>query len=160
VAGLTLHARTRSQGYSGRADWARIGELKASVSVPVVGNGDVRSPGDALDLWRETGCDGVMVGRAAVKNPWIFRQIEDLRRTGAFREPPWEEKAALIRAHFEDLLTLGPPGLALHRMKSFLGKYTVGLRGGASLRASLDAIKDPAALLETFSAWSREIPST
>jgi tRNA-dihydrouridine synthase B len=154
VAGLALHGRTKEQGYSGRADWDRIAELKAAVPVPVVGNGDVTTPEAALELWRRTRCDGVMVGRAAVKNPWIFRQIEDLRATGAYATPTVKDRVALIQDHFADLMALGPKGLALHRMKTFLGKYTAGLPGSASLRGSLESYKEPDAMLEGFRAWA------
>lgn len=153
VAGLALHARTKAQGYSGRADWERIAELKAAVLVPVVGNGDVTTPEAALDLWRQTGCDAVMVGRAAVKSPWIFRQIEDLRTKGAYKTPTVQDRVDLIHEHFEELLILGPPGLALHRMKTFLGKYTLGMPGSAALRGSLERYKEPGAMLEGFRAW-------
>jgi len=159
VAGLALHGRTKEQGYAGRADWGRIAELKSSVSIPVVGNGDVTRPEDALALWRESGCDGVMVGRAAVRNPWIFRQIEDLRTTGAYRQPSPAERTALIVAHFEDLLRLDSGSLALHRMKSFLGKYTRGLPGAEHLRAALSRHDDPSALLDAVRRWVAGGPS-
>ena len=154
VSGLALHGRTKEQGYSGRADWDRIAELKAAVPVPVVGNGDVTTPEAALDLWRQTRCDGVMVGRAAVKNPWIFRQIEDLRATGSYVTPTARDRVDLILGHFADLMAMGPQGLALHRMKTFLGKYTVGMPGSASLRGSLERYKEPEAMLEGFRAWA------
>ncbi len=156
VAGLALHARTRRQGYSGEADWDRVAQLKAEVSVPVVGNGDIRDPAQALSLWRRTGCDGLMVGRAAVKNPWIFRQIEELASTGSYGQPSFEERARLILGHFGELLALGPPGLALHRMKSFLGKYTAGMAGAAALRGALGSTREPGALLEALGKWVRE----
>lgn len=154
VAGLALHGRTKEQGYSGRADWDRIAELKASVSVPVVGNGDVTTPEAALELWRATRCDAVMVGRAAVKNPWIFRQIDDLTRTGRYAVPTAADRVALILDHFEELLHLGPPGLALHRMKTFLGKYTAGMPGASSLRGTLERYADAPSLLAGFRAWA------
>lgn len=154
VAGLALHARTKAQGYSGRAAWDRIAELKAAVPVPVAGNGDVITPEAALEMWRQTGCDAVMVGRAAVKNPWIFRQIEALRTANAYETPTIQDRVALILEHFEELLALGPPSLALHRMKTFLGKYTLGMPGSAALRGSLERYKEPAAMLEGFRAWA------
>ncbi len=157
VAALTLHARTREQGYSGRADWSRIGELKSAVSVPVVGNGDVTTPEEGMELFASTSCDAVMVGRAAVKNPWIFRQIEDLRTRGTYAEPGLPDRIALVEAHFEDLVENGPPGLALHRMKTFLGKYTAGIPGATSLRRSLDRSKSPQALLKTFREWAEPL---
>jgi nifR3 family TIM-barrel protein len=158
VAALTLHPRTRDQGYSGEAKWPEIANLKAEVGVPVVGNGDVRRPEQALELWRSTGCEGVMVGRAAVKNPWIFRQIEELKQIGRCSAPTAAERCALILGHFRDLIEDGPPKLALHRMKSFLGKYTSGMPGAASLRGSLEHHRDPHALMEAFGAWAAELP--
>ncbi len=154
VAGLALHGRTKEQGYAGRADWRRIGELKAAVSVPVVGNGDVTRPEDAVALWRESGCDGIMVGRAAVRNPWVFRQIEDLRAAGAYREPTARERTDLILAHFEELLALGSGSLALYRMKNFIGTYTKGLPGAERLRAGLSRHETPASLLDAVRTWA------
>lgn len=153
AAAVTLHPRTREQGYAGQARWEAIARLKEAVPVPVVGNGDVKTPRDALELFRTTRCDAVMVGRAAVKNPWIFRQIDELGRTGQWSEPGPAERCALICGHFGDLMEQGPPKLALHRMKSFLGKYTAGLEGAASLRGSLDRHREPQALMEAFETW-------
>lgn len=154
VAGLCLHARTREQEYRGSADWARIAELKAAVRLPVFGNGDVHTPADVLRMFEETGCDGVMVGRAAVKNPWIFRQAVQLAREGRFDEPTQADRIALIRAHFAAILAEDRPGLALHRMKTFLGKYTFGVPGAHALRQSLNTLKEAQTLLEAFEAWA------
>lgn len=154
VRGVTLHGRTREQGYSGKADWEAVAALKAALSIPVVGNGDVSSPEEALRRLRETGCDGVMIGRAAVKNPWIFLETLELARTGSYRPVPPAERLAVLLGHFEEVVSLEPPLTALHRMKSFLGKYTLGVPGAAALRRSLEGTRDPRVLLETFRCWA------
>src|SRR5262245_51252145 len=100
ASAVALHARTARQMFSGSADWRRIRELKETLSIPVSGNGDIETPDDAMRLWESTGCDGVMIGRAAVKNPWIFRQIADRRAGRPVVEPALEERRVLILHHF------------------------------------------------------------
>jgi nifR3 family TIM-barrel protein len=157
---ITLHARTRDQGYSGEARWEHIARLKEAVAIPVIGNGDATGPEEILALFRATGCDGVMAGRAVMKNPWIFRQAVDLATTGSYSSPGFCDRVELTRRHFADLLEEEAPGFALHRMKSFLGKFTKGVPGAAALRASLDRHKEPSSLVEAFEAWADDVATS
>jgi tRNA-dihydrouridine synthase B len=145
--GLALHARTREQGYSGQAQWNWIAAVKAAVRLPVVGNGDVRTPEDAAAMVAETGCEAVMIGRAAPANPWIFRQIAQYTATGSYDRPTLEDRHRMIRAYFEMLMAeaeatkylprdakMGDP---VGKMKQFATWFTHGVVGGAKLRAAI-----------------------
>lgn len=139
---LALHPRTRKQGYTGAAPWARIGELKNAVKIPVAGCGDVVNPEDALRMQRETGCDGVMIGRGALMNPWIFSQTRSLLLTGAYAQPSLAEKLAFVREHLVLELEITPQAhKALGRAKGLVGQITKGMPQGALLRNRLNEVK-------------------
>jgi nifR3 family TIM-barrel protein len=138
VEALAVHPRTRQQGFSGRARWEIIQEVKSQVRIPVIGNGDVVTPQDALALHQQTGCDAVMVGRAASINPWIFRQLSDYFRTGTFTEPSDADRYQLIRSYYQMLVGEETPG-AIGKMKQFASWFTHGIRGGAELRRSIQS---------------------
>ncbi|MEJ2422695.1 MAG: tRNA dihydrouridine synthase DusB [Acidobacteriota bacterium] len=157
AAAVALHGRTRKQGYSGESDWGRIAELKAAVSIPVVGNGDVQGPEDVLEMFRQTGCDGVMVGRAAVANPWIFSQAVELAARGRYERPGRAERLALVRRQFEELEARPNAVLALHYMRSFLGKYTREMPEAAPLRRQLNGIASVRQGIAAFDAWCEQI---
>jgi tRNA-dihydrouridine synthase B len=126
--------------FSGSADWRRIAELKAALSIPVSGNGDIDTPDDAMRLWSETGCDGVMIGRAAVKNPWIFRQIAARRAGGPVVVPSLAERRDLILHHFTMLRAREEEMHALHKIRTFTGWYTHGLPDGRALRQRINSL--------------------
>jgi len=154
---VALHARTREQGYSGQAQWQWIAAVKQAVRIPVIGNGDIRTPEDAAAMIAETGCDAVMIGRAAPANPWIFRQIAQYTETGAYQRPTLEDRFQMIRAYFEMLLAeteatkdlprdarlVDPEG----KMKQFATWFTHGVPGGAKLRAAIYHARTGAAVL-------------
>ncbi len=145
--GVSLHARTREQGYAGQARWHHIAEVKDAVKIPVIGNGDVRTAEDACALVAKTGCDAVMIGRAAPANPWIFRQIAQYTATGRYDLPTEEDRHHMMRTYFEMLLAEANPD-APGKMKQFASWFTHGVRGGAGLRKSIYEARSGAAILE------------
>jgi len=155
---ITLHARTRSQFYEGKADWQAIGRLKKHVSIPVVGNGDVTCWQDARAMMEMTGCDGVAVGRAAQGNPWIFEQIRDAMQGRPVREILPAEKLEVLLRHARMLAALKGESIAVREMRRHVVCYVRGMRDAAKLRTKVNAILTMDELEETLSAFmlSRE----
>ena len=139
LAAVSLHARTREQGYTGQARWEWIAAIKNAVSIPVIGNGDVRTPEDAAALVAETRCDAVMIGRAAPANPWIFRQIAQYTATGRYDQPSELDRYRMIRTYFEMLLAEADTNEkeAQGKMKQFASWFTHGVANGAHLRKAI-----------------------
>jgi tRNA-dihydrouridine synthase B len=161
LCAVALHARTREQGYSGQARWDWITAVKAAVKIPVIGNGDIRTPADACAMVGQTGCDAVMIGRTAPSNPWIFRQIEqycarvgtgaspvqaERSSAGLYDEPSEFDRYQMIRTYFSMLIEEELPD-AVGKMKQFASWFTHGVPGGAGLRKAIYESKSAVEIL-------------
>ncbi len=142
--GVALHARTARQMFSGeaRAQWGEIARLKEALAIPVLGNGDVKEAADALAMMAATGCDGVLIGRAATKNPWIFRQAVDLAAGRAPETASLVARRDLIVGHFRRVAAREESKYALHKLRKFCGWYTHGIPHGRELRQRIQSLPD------------------
>lgn len=135
VAAIAVHGRTREQYYKGHADWSMIAAVKRAVKVPVIANGDIRTTADLARVFRETECDGVMIGRAAQGNPWIFRAFRSFLETGVEIPPPTiAERGALILRHLDMLIQYKGDYIGAREMRKHATWYTKGMVGGGNLR--------------------------
>ena len=150
AAAVAVHGRTREQYYAGKADWDIIAQVKAAVSIPVFGNGDVTDGKSAAALLQQTGCDGVMIGRAVRGNPWIFREINHYLDTGELPERPTaDEVCNTILRHAQMELELKGEYTAVREMRKHIAWYTAGYPRSAALRRKVNEIEDFEALKET-----------
>ena len=149
AAAIAVHGRTRQQYYSGTADWDIIRQVKEAVSIPVIGNGDVDSPLKAETLLKQTGCDGVMIGRAVRGNPWIFREMNHYFQTGELlSRPSSEEIREMILRHARAQIALKGEFTGIREMRKHVAWYTAGMRHSAGLRRASNTIESYEALQE------------
>jgi nifR3 family TIM-barrel protein len=154
INAIAFHPRTRVQGFSGHSDWDLIGQLKAALKIPVIGNGDIVTPEDAFRMKRETGCDGVMIGRGALSNPWIFRQIHELENGLPTTQPDVAAKYQLIKSYFQLLFEEETPG-AIGKMKQFASWFTHAIPYGAALRKSIYESQTESEVMERIEEFFR-----
>jgi tRNA-dihydrouridine synthase B len=155
---VALHARTREQGYSGNARWEWIAAVKDAIKIPVIGNGDIRTPEDAVAMVAETGCDAVMIGRTAASNPWIFRQIRQHAETGRYDLPTEADRYQMIRTYFQMLVEEDMHGQE-GKMKQFVAWFTHGVPKGSALRQAVYSARQGAAILERVDKFFEELLS-
>lgn len=140
---ITIHGRTRTQQYAGEADWSWIQRAKESVSIPVIGNGDLFTADDALRRQRESGVDGVMIGRGAMGNPWIFREIKARMRGETPPPVSLYERYEMIFLHYQKMLDSRPEPIAVREMRKHIAWYLHGLRGASRVRAEINRCETP-----------------
>lgn len=139
---ITLHARTREQMYAGKADWEAIGRLKNAVGIEVVGNGDVTTPEEAEAMEKQTGCDGIAIGRGAMGNPFLFRQIQEYRAEGTYLPVTIEETVAVLLEHYASEIACRGEHRAILEMRKLMACYLGGFPGAARVKAAIMTMTD------------------
>ena len=157
VSAITVHGRTRSEFYSGNADWDIIKEVKESVNIPVIGNGDILDEETAREMFEKTGVDGIMIGRASFGNPWIFREIKHFLETGEKLEKPSNsEKLEIIKEHIN--LAIAEKGeTAINELRKHIAWYTKNMKNSSEFRNSINKIEDEDELFKVIEEYFKTL---
>ncbi len=155
---ICIHPRTRSQGYSGKADWQVIKEVKQAVKIPVIGNGDILTCFDAKRMMEETGCDAIMIGRGVLGNPWLIRECVMYLEKGEILDPPtYEERVNMIYTHFEYLCKQKPEKVALLEIRTHAAWYLKGMPGGKEIKMQIFSVKTKEEFLEILKEYEKSL---
>lgn len=151
---ITIHPRTRSQGYSGTADWNVIKEIKERVNVPVIGNGDIKTANDAKRMLEETGCDAVMIGRAAIGNPWIIRDVVQYLEDGNILDnPTYEDRISMIKKHLNYLLENKSEKVATSEIRMHISNYLKGMPNNKEIKDKIFKTKDALEIMKILDEY-------
>lgn len=154
---ITVHGRTRDQFYAGKADWDIIGEVKAAVKIPVIGNGDVFSAEDGLEMLAKTGCDAIMIGRGCQGNPWLFKQIKQGINQELIRVPSASEKIDLAISHLEKLAAYKGEHCAVKEMRKHMGWYIKGLKNATEVRRIINTLNTKSEVAKVLKQYREDV---